>query len=447
MKRIILSLIFFLLIVTNLNSEDTVQQESNQVEIISFAEVSALREAGGRVGDIIIKYNNREIGSLKTLYEVKQGKEIQEVEVVLLRGNEQLILTIPGGDLGVYLREYASDHEFSDDAVIIPDIGPVSWGLGPQVSFFGCLQRIEEHWGQGLSYETLLGLSAYGFRCHFFPGFCPSSPDPTVGKDLGDYLLRALGYDFDYFVLNSELNEQAEEQPAYYKSREEMQELITSSLDRGWPVLAIDLIKMPDWGIITGYQDGGETLLCRTYYDETRGYEKARKFPWVIIVFNDRKETDLQPLYRSSLRLAREMLETEMYDNYYSGVKALEQWILDLQNDENFDTGKPLVMFEIQHANWWIYYCLTHARELAASYLQENISRFGSGKEDILQLAELYQKEALFLSSQEAAVPAPEGLEQALEWSQAERKIQADILRMFLEMEKEIYARLQKMDI
>ncbi|MBN1948999.1 MAG: hypothetical protein JW784_04580, partial [Candidatus Cloacimonetes bacterium] len=137
MNRIIFFLILFLFLSLTLYCDEVTQQERYEVEITSFAEISAIREAGGRVGDIIIRYNDREIGSLRTLLEVKQGKDTPEVEVVLLRGNEQVILTIPGGDLGAYLREYAPDHEFSDDAVIIPDIGPVSWDRGLRVSYLG----------------------------------------------------------------------------------------------------------------------------------------------------------------------------------------------------------------------------------------------------------------------------------------------------------------------
>lgn len=50
--------------------------------------------------------------------------------------------------------------------------------------------------------------------------------------------------------------------------REDERNRIINDLNRNIPVLAINLRVAAEWGVITGYEQQGKILLCRTYYDK-----------------------------------------------------------------------------------------------------------------------------------------------------------------------------------
>lgn len=403
-------------------------------------ENSPLLEAGAMKGDMIFKYDGKEVYSLEHLAILKEALAGKIAEVVLIRDMQEITVKTPKGALGVYLREFTADHEIKEDAVIIPDIGNLGWGIGMENSFLGCLFRLEENRGSDLSYADLTGLSAYGFRTHFFPGYCPSSPDATVGKDVGSLLMERLGYQVRYIYLD-----EAVEMAGEYleMSRENMLSEIINSIDRGFPVLAIDILEVPEWGLITGYQAGGKELFCRSYFDKTMGYELVQKFPWVILVIDTKKEVDINEEYDNSLGLAYEMYTTEAYEKYFSGLRALEEWIAILRRSTFYYELPEERKEEVFHANWWILYSLYEAKFNALKYLQENTVNFHRYSDIVDDLTEIYAQEVEILADYVKIMPNPYLGISFEEWTTKHRLEQVKILHSLLKLEEQVVELLE----
>lgn len=414
----------------------TCDMESAKLVVAGFTEGSGMEKAGAVEGDVIIEYDGQEVRGLPHLEDLKKSVQSSEVSVVVLRSGERVQMTIPKGPLGIYLREVAKDYEPTSDAVIIDGIGKLDWGTGMDNSFLGALYRIDEKFGTNVSYSDLVGLSGYGFRLHFFDGWCPSSPDATCGRDLGSEILTKLGYSFDAYILGRA--DTGEELLEISRNENELRELIVESIDNGWPVIAIDLIEVPEWGIVTGYQNGGKDLFCRTYFDKTEGYEIAKKTPWVLYVIKGKKNLDLTTEYRNSLSLAKELYDTGKFGNYFSGPTAIKAWIEALEDEGSMGSYVEQELDEVHLANWWTFYSLTSAREKAAGFLTANRERFGADPELIERLKVLYEEEVKILEQGAAFVPSPHMGMKASDWTGGQRRGQIEALEKFLAKEREV---------
>lgn len=406
----------------------------NKLKISSFVEVSSLEKAGAQAGDIILKYNGKTVRSQDHLMALKEKVTSEMVKIVLLRDDKKISVTVPIGQLGVILQEYLTDHQVAHDAVMIDGIGKLDWGIGMDNSFLACVYLLEQKFGNQLSYADLVGLSGYGFKLNFFDRYCPSSPDATLGFDSGGYLMQKLGYKVDYYYLQTDkqVDDNVESM-----AEEGMRMLILDSIDRGWPVIAIDMIDTPEWGLITGYQNKDSDFFCRTFFDKTEGYEIAQKFPWVILIIKDKLEAEIEPQYNESLKLAKQLYETPRYDDYFSGITAVLEWIKALK-DEQYYNENANNMAEISHANWWIFVSLEIARGICSEYLSTNLEKFGVDSDKITQLAELYRAEADLLidnydmlPNQFAQAPVP--------WTTELRAKQIAVMEEFLELEEKAF--------
>ncbi|MCK4357958.1 MAG: hypothetical protein KAW92_04320 [Candidatus Cloacimonetes bacterium] len=412
------------------------------LEIVNFTEDSNFKKAGAQIGDFIIKYNGEDVYSIEGLNSLKESVETSEVEVVVKRDEDEIKFTIPKGQIGVYLKEVLPDHKVDDDAVIIENIGQLGWGFGMENSFLGAVYRVNEKFGQEVSYEDIVGLSGYAFRLQFFDGWCPSSPDATCGKDVGAEILKKLGYEFEVYHMPTEFMDEEMIESAI--NEDEIRQIMMKSIDSGWPVIAIDLIEIPEWGLVTGYQKDGKEFFCRTYFDKTKGYEIAQKMPWVIFVITDKGEVDITPQYKNSLLLAKELYNTERFDNYFSGIKAIQEWIKDLQDEKYFDEIDDKRFEETNLANWWIYYSLLDARNIATNYLSDNIEKFNVNEDLINEIIEKYKTEVEILQNGFKNVPSQEMIKSGMEWDNELRNKQIDTLNEFLNIEIEVNNILEK---
>ncbi len=261
----------------------------------------------------------------------------------------------------------------------------------------------------------------------------------TANSQIG---MKKLGYEAEYFHLK---NEQFEQMGIPTKSKDEILEIILKSINRGWPVIAIDLIDVPEWGIITGYQKEGKELFCRTYFDKTKRYEIAQKFPWVICIIKKRENVDILPDYKKSILMAKTLYNTEKYENYFSGIRAFEEWIDALQDNEYLSGVEDEDMQEIWMANWWIYYSLFEARKIAQQYLLDNKDKFGIDVELIDKLAELYAKETKIMEEGFAFVPSPYNSEFS-DWNEETRAKQLEVMKALLLVENEVNDILLKIE-
>ena len=261
-------------------------------------------------------------------------------------------------------KEKAKKMETDKQTKVIDGAERLQWGKGQENTYIGALTVAMRAMGEDVTYDYLMGVSGAAFRLHFHqPGWCPSSPDATCGFDCSGPALKALGYTAK--GIHSDKNN-----PEDVK---QVREAVIQSIDKGHPVLAIDLREVPDWGVIVGYTDGGKKFLCRTYYDKGEEYTPAEKWPWVVEVIGGKVDApDKRDSILKSLEIAVEIANTEKYEDYTSGFAAYEIWAKELLDDAKFANLDDKELKSKHHTNAWCYNSLVDAREAAVRYLRTN---------------------------------------------------------------------------
>jgi hypothetical protein len=340
-------------------------EKEKKLVITGVMPESGAEVAGIKSGDILMTYNNKIVNSIEKLNKLKANVKDDSIEITVKRGEERIQFIIPKGFIGIYLKEILPDIEFDKDAVIIEHIDRLDWDTGEMSSFIGALTRIAEYLNIQKDYVYLMGVSGSAFRILFYEGWCPSSPDATVGFDCGKVALESIKLKSTYLLLDKEK-----------KNKAEIRQKIMESIDNRMPVIAIDLIEIPEWGLIVGYQKDGEELIVCDYFDRRKGYDIAEKFPWiVVIVSGEKNKIDDYENFKNALKIAQELYETEKYEAYYSGLAAIKYWIKHLEEDDfkSFD-GKQFENAML--ANAWIFERLADDRGYGAHYVRSFVGHF-----------------------------------------------------------------------
>lgn len=333
-----------------------------------------------------------------------------------------LLIAVAGLSYGVHAEMS------TDETRVIQGVELLQWGRGMENTFIGSLTVAMRSLGEDVTYDYLMGVSGAAFRFHFAtPEWCPSSPDATCGFNCADPALAALGYDIRFI----HALEGSPEAPALLQA-------VARSIDTGRPVLAIDLKVVPDWGVITGYEDGGQKLLCRTYYDKGENYAVADKWPWVVAIIGEKREPlPRAEALRRSLEVAVETAHSESYGEYASGFAAFERWIAELEDDARFENADPSAEFAYDHINAWIYYSLMHSREKAARYLRDVLAEFPTdAAEHLMHAADNYEEIALKLEKNRQYAPFKWELPEGGSWDAGMRQAEVLVLQDVLELER-----------
>ncbi|MCG3179388.1 MAG: hypothetical protein BIFFINMI_01723 [Phycisphaerae bacterium] len=314
------------------------------------------------------------------------------------------------------------------DRVWIRDVGRLQWGKGQENTFIAALTLAMRAVGEEIGYVEMMGLSGAAFRLHFHePNWCPSSPDATCGFNCSVPALKAMGYEFEDRFGPSENPDLVR------KTRAD----IVRSIDHGLPVPAIDLVKVPDWGLIVGYADRGATLLVRDYHADGDGYTVAAKWPWSVLLIKSKgRAPDRRESVIRSLRLAAGLAKTVSFDKYTSGFDAFEHWIAQLNKPELFKGLDEEALATPRQANGWIYHSLIHARRTAAQYLRDAAPMFSEQAAPLLlEAAEHYGQLADRLEATWDHVPRPWLGKAAHPWTPEDRAAQAAALTDALALE------------
>ncbi|HEC77877.1 MAG TPA: hypothetical protein ENI34_01875 [candidate division WOR-3 bacterium] len=423
MKNLILSTIIILS--TPVLYADT---EVPRLVVTGIIPGSAAQQAGIREGDIVLEYNGKPTHTPNQILTLEAVVEKESVDVVILRDNKNISYKLPKGQMGVYLKELLPDIKYKKDAVILRGIPKLDWSTGKYCSFHASLEIIAQHLGIEKDYLYISGVSGTVFRLQFHENWCPSSPDPGCGYRADEVAFDALGlkYHTKYVPKDDTAG-----QKAFLKE-------IMDSIDEGMPIMAVELIDVPEWGIITGYQSGGEELICRTYFDRRDGYDIADKFPWLVYFIDGKGDMprDLENHMRS-FAVAFENLTTESYGLYRSGIAAFDCWLNRLQTDD-FETMDNDGFMTACQANAWIYERLIEDRTLAVEYLKKIKSTFPELSDKLNELAGIYQKEVEILKPAQEVVIYNFTLKDRGDWSDRMRR--EEVIRLTEAREQEIKA-------
>jgi hypothetical protein len=371
--------------------------------------------AGIRVGDGLAFYDGKAMGCRADLSGKQAAVQVDSVVVSFRRGDKLLNFVLPKGKLGLLFAEWMNDLPLAPDAKMIAGVNNLGWAQ-PN-SFMGALEAVLHKLGDHAGYAFLSGASGAAFRTQFFDTWCPSSVDATCGFDAGSEALSARGLDVRWLEVSSD-----------GKNKPQIIDSIRKSIDAGMPVLAIDLIQAPEWGIIIGYQKNGEELLSRTYFDKRKGFEVAQKFPFIVgILRRNGKPPDPDARLQKGFSTVAANLTTEKYDQYYSGLAAFDKWVERLKTDDlsTFDTTK---LANAVMANYTILKRLVADRKTGIEYLDIVAGQMPGLEPKITGVTALYRQEVELLEPLVEKVPGPGSVRKAEDWPQASKDLQVAAL-------------------
>lgn len=271
---------------------------------------------------------------------------------------------------------------------ILQGIEPLEWEKGMDCTWAGALLRALNYMQEPYTYEQIMGMSGACYRIAFTEIWDWSATDALVAYDYSTPLFGAIGFEQIW------ADRQGKEE------RGEERQRIMEDIDRGKPVIAINLRIAPEWGVITGYRENGKVLLCRTYFDkeflnDSGDYLETDFWPFLIIHFGKKTEkpsghttllTSLQTLIKS--------FHAPCERGYYQGREAYEKWIEGLDNNTLWNPGSLRTDLDRRSGvNDSILLNLIDARRSAAAYLKESaILLKGRSKEELFQITGKYEE-------------------------------------------------------
>ena len=404
------------------------------LEVTGVVPEGPAAKAGVMPGDALVSYDGKLMGCRAELAATQAAVQVDSVVATFRRGNKELNFVLPKGKLGIFFAEWMNDVMPDSNARLIVGVPSLSWN--EMNSFMGALSAIGHKLGDHAGYAFLCGVSGAAFRTHFFDTWCPSSPDATVGFDAGTVALKARGLNPTWLHVSSD-----------GKNKPQILAAIRKSIDAGIPVLAIDLIETPEWGIIVGYQKKGEELLCRTYFDKRKGFEVAQKFPFVVAILKrEGKVPDDGASINQGFGIVVQNLTTPKYGEYYSGLAAFDKWMARLRDDD-FTKLDSAELSNVIQANYWTFSRLVADRKTGIEYLNNVAQRMPGLEAKTAAVASLYQREIEALEPLLEELPCPGSVVPGWLWEKAERDKQIDALvaaRAFEEQTLPLWRELAK---
>jgi hypothetical protein len=312
-----------------------------------------------------------------------------------------------------------------EDRVQIPGLERMGWNQGKHNTYINSLRVVAKALGDDVSYDEIMTLSGAAFRVHLHqPNWCPSAADPGPGFNAAEVAAECLGYDGE----------------SVGGDDARIWERIYESVDDGRPVLGVQLIGPPDWGIVAGYDRAHKKLFCRTYFDKGKDYPENTGWPFVF-VFHRRRGTrpDAQVLFAQCLDRAVLLAETESFPSdpseprYLSGYAALTAWAKQLRESDDLDSGI--------HANAFCYEELIDARSCASRFLADAARKRAC--KPLARAADIYRRIAGLLEKGRANAPFPWTLG-GRPWTLEMRQAEADALERVLALEHGAIAEIEQ---
>lgn len=170
-------------------------------------------------------------------------------------------------------------------------------------------------------------------------------PDPVEGWRRS---FEAIGYDCEILLKNDFAKRLGIDQKNDPTEADFRKRIIASIRDKRRPVLSFGAIDAPECGMITGYDQGGDTLIGWDYFQnektETEPFGYYRKSDWfksiqgIIVIGEKRKRPPLRAVYIEALQRALPIMRTPHVRGFATGQAAYTTWAESLFRDADFDT-------------------------------------------------------------------------------------------------------------
>ncbi|HWL93475.1 MAG TPA: hypothetical protein VNT79_08055 [Phycisphaerae bacterium] len=276
------------------------------------------------------------------------------------------------------------------NSVRLDGLEPIrGFAAGRDCTFMHCLELVLKGLGRPVEYEELMGVSGMAFRTQVrIDRWDVGNPDPLVGESCVEPLFAAIGWQYDVQVVRRDQMSQA----AALRGE------IVKSLDKGTPVLAANIIRPEDWGIIVGYR-ADQQWLCRSYNGGAQERDRlANGWPTAVVLLGNRQAPRArQETIAAAIRRAIDLFNRRQVGKHALGARAFEIWSQNLRS-----AGDRSYI----HPNAWTYVCLIDARQAAARYLRDAAEEFGAKGEHLSKAAAHYEREVEALQKGYRYVPS-----------------------------------------
>lgn len=228
------------------------------------------------------------------------------------------------------------------------------WGKGKDTTLCGALEAALRAAGEAREdlYDWLMGCSGAAFLARFEPGRWDPAVASPHQREVIERAARAGGVRPDRL-----------EPPFDDELADLVWERIVEAVDASLPPLVRGLGRSAEFGLITGYDDDGQVLFARTYF-EAEGESPRSTFDAFrgehapTVVFLDRAERpDDRALARDALRNAVEVSAPN--------ETALAAWARALPEDPPAREAAARAF-----ADWWMRTALADARRAASRFLR-----------------------------------------------------------------------------
>jgi DNA-binding transcriptional ArsR family regulator len=298
---------------------------------------------------------------------------------------------------------------------VIKGIKKLAWATDKEVPFYGCIERVMEHFKEPYDYNDLMGLSGVAFKLFFNKKKWDFASAMGSHSPFKEQLLASIGYDLVSIRMEDDSVE----------AREKMVNAIREEIDNSNPILAFDLITPEDWGLIVGYVD--DKLLVRTYnenpnktlkkYWESIGwiqkdqgtiddYYIGDNFPSEIFVFRKTNPVinEVEAI-RDALKFTIETMQkpeiTSDSEVFVNGIKAYDKWIEALNDEKYFEklTEEELTLHI--HMNAWIYDVLFDCRLAAMQFALKIKSKFvDKERKALIEIKDIFMENIRYMKEE-----------------------------------------------
>ncbi|WP_052380701.1 helix-turn-helix domain-containing protein [Paenibacillus camerounensis] len=334
---------------------------------------------------------------------------------------------------------------------IIDNVQQLGFGKGMDCSWAGALYTALTSMGTATSYEEVMGISGACWRAAFTPVWDYSAADALTAYDYASPAFSAYG-----------LKARWAERLSAEERRLESSAVMESLHNHRLPV-AINLRVAPEWGVITGYLDNGNTLLCRSYFDDetftelkddpefretmkdSSGYLYVDHWPYRLLFLE--KSSDNPPPsgldnLLASLRIKLDSMQAVEQQGYLLGYRALDAWREGLLDDVWYTAADKETFARRYSVNHFCMTALTDARRSAAAYLRASLPLILNAQVYALlaEMAAIYDQIYKLLDhhysnmTPPAALQTQPGLKQL--WDRKERRQQAELLHKTAGLER-----------
>lgn len=258
------------------------------------------------------------------------------------------VISCPENDT-IYYGDHHTQLLLQDHSkCILKNVIRLSFEEGMECSWAGAMYAALKYMGEPYTYHQIMGMSGACYRICFTDVWDYSCTDALVAFDYAASLYKAIGY-------SCHMMDRVEKQ-----ERKAERFAIMEDIQKGKPVLAINLRIAPEWGVITGYIEDGRRFLCRTYFDkdvfdtleqencqnatdrrmvfeENEGYLYTDFWYFLIMHFGEKGDA-LSPVdtLKKSLTMLVDSFYAKESRGYYQGKEAYEAWMKGLSKEDDF---------------------------------------------------------------------------------------------------------------